>query len=112
MTHHIRRYPISAILWCLLVLTASPRAQVATAPVAPAAPVAPPDATIVQRVDEYMQAELKVNGFSGTILLARKGAPILAKGYGHGKRRMGASGTHLAPGFDWDRSPSSSHRWR
>ena len=29
-----------------------------------------------------MQAELRVNGFSGTILLARKGAPIVAKGYG------------------------------
>ena len=29
-----------------------------------------------------MQAEMRVNGFSGTILLARKGAPIVARGYG------------------------------
>jgi CubicO group peptidase (beta-lactamase class C family) len=76
MTHHIRRSLVPAIVCSLLVLAASPGAQVATAPTAPAT------ATIVERVDEYMQAELRVNGFSGTILLARKGAPIVAKGYG------------------------------
>jgi CubicO group peptidase (beta-lactamase class C family) len=51
-----------------------PGGQVATAP--------PSDATVVQRVDEYLQAELRVNGFSGSVLVARKGAPIVAKGYG------------------------------
>jgi CubicO group peptidase (beta-lactamase class C family) len=61
---------------CLLMLPGAPGAQVATAPTPPS------DAIVVQRVDEYMQAEMRVNGFSGTILLARKGAPLVAKGYG------------------------------
>ena len=76
MTQHIRRSLSLTIVWCLLVLTTAPGAQVATAPAPPS------DATIVERVDEYMQAEMKVNGFSGTILLARNGVPIVAKGYG------------------------------
>ena len=61
---------------CLLLLVSAPRAQEASAP----AP--PPDATVAQRVDDYMQAEVRVNGFSGSILLARKGTPIVARGYG------------------------------
>jgi D-alanyl-D-alanine carboxypeptidase len=76
MTHHTRRSLALTIISCLLVLTTAPGAQVATAPALPS------DATIVQRVDAYMQTEIRVNGFSGTILLARKGAPIVAKGYG------------------------------
>ena len=60
----------------VLALSGAPGAQVATAPAPPS------DATVVQRVEEYMQGEVRANGFSGTILLARKGAPIVAKGYG------------------------------
>ncbi len=51
-------------------------AQVATPP------ATPPDATIVTRVEEYMQAQARVNRFSGSVLLARQGTPIVAKGYG------------------------------
>jgi CubicO group peptidase (beta-lactamase class C family) len=76
MKDFTRRVPVLMIVACLLVLSGAPGAQEATAP----AP--PPDAIVVQRVDEYMQAEMRVNGFSGTILLARKGTPIVAKGYG------------------------------
>ena len=61
---------------CLLALASAPTAQEASAPPPPTA------ATVVQRVDEYMQAEMRVNGFSGTILVARKGTPIVANGYG------------------------------
>ena len=62
------------IVGCLLVAGA-PGAQPATAPAPPS------EAVVTQRVDEYMAAETRVNGFSGTILLARKGAAIVAKNY-------------------------------
>jgi CubicO group peptidase (beta-lactamase class C family) len=48
----------------------------------PAVPTSASDSTIVSKIEEYMQAQARVNGFSGTILLARKGVPIVAKGYG------------------------------
>jgi len=76
MTSSARRALVLTIVSCVLLLSTTPAAQVATAPASPS------DATVVQRVDEYMQAERKVNGFCGTILLARKGTPIVAKGYG------------------------------
>jgi len=37
---------------------------------------------ITAKVDEYMNAVLRVDGFSGTILVARGGKPIVSKGYG------------------------------
>ena len=37
---------------------------------------------ITAKVDEYMKAVLQVDGFSGTILIARDGKPIVSKGYG------------------------------
>ena len=58
-----------------------------------------------------MQAEMKANGFSGTILLARKGAPIVAKGYGAANAEWSIPNTPRTK-FRWDRSPSSSPRWR
>jgi CubicO group peptidase (beta-lactamase class C family) len=74
------RYALFLTIVSCLLLQPTPGAQVANAP------VPPPDATVVQRVDAYMQAEMRANGFSGTILLARKGAPIVAKGYGLANR--------------------------
>ena len=41
----------------------------------------PADAVVAARVDEFMNAEVKVNGFTGTVLLARKGVPIVSKGF-------------------------------
>ena len=76
MTHSTRRVFVLTILAFLAVLTTGSRAQVATA----SAPSS--DAVIVERVDEYMRAEMRANGFNGTILLARKGKPIVARGYG------------------------------
>jgi CubicO group peptidase (beta-lactamase class C family) len=54
----------------------------------PAAPLAgrpaPLDpATIEQRVDELLNAHKKANGFSGTVLIASQGKPLVAKGYGY-----------------------------
>ncbi len=37
---------------------------------------------IVAKADEYMAAVLKVDGFSGSILVARDGKPIVSKAYG------------------------------
>jgi len=36
----------------------------------------------VAKIDEYMEAAVRVNGFSGSILVARDGQPIAGKGYG------------------------------
>ena len=76
MKHFTQRALVLVTVACLLTVPGAPGAQVATAPAPPS------DAIVVQRVDEYMQAEMRANSFSGTILLARKGAPIVAKGYG------------------------------
>jgi CubicO group peptidase (beta-lactamase class C family) len=74
--HLTGRAFVLAIVAILAMLTTGSPAQVATAPVPPS------DAVIVERVDEYMQAEMRANRFSGTILLSRKGKPIVARGYG------------------------------
>jgi D-alanyl-D-alanine carboxypeptidase len=63
------------VCFALLALTRGAAAQSAPTPV-------PPDATVVERVEEYLRAEAAVNGFSGTVLLARAGKPLVAKGYG------------------------------
>jgi CubicO group peptidase (beta-lactamase class C family) len=45
--------------------------------------IAPADpATVAAKADEYMQAQLAHNGFSGTVLVASNGTPLIAKGYG------------------------------
>ena len=40
------------------------------------------DQQITEKINEYMNAAVKVDGFSGTILAARDGKPIVSKGYG------------------------------
>lgn len=43
----------------------------------------PPTAQqIAAKVDEYMNAAVRVDGFSGSILVARDGQPVVSKGYG------------------------------
>ena len=42
----------------------------------------PTNDQISAKVDEYMKAVLQVDGFSGTIVVARDGKPIFSKGYG------------------------------
>ncbi len=37
---------------------------------------------LTAKFDEYMNAAVKVNNFSGSVLVARNGQPILSKGYG------------------------------
>src|SRR5687767_7579773 len=40
-------------------------------------------ATLEHRVDELLNAHVKVNRFSGAVLIASQGKPIVAKGYGY-----------------------------
>ena len=37
---------------------------------------------ISAKADEYLTAAMRVNGFSGSVLLARDGQPLMSKGYG------------------------------
>ena len=48
----------------------------------PAKPAALDVATLEKKVDELVDAYMKVNHFSGSLLLARGGKPLVAKGYG------------------------------
>jgi CubicO group peptidase (beta-lactamase class C family) len=43
---------------------------------------APTTEQITAKIDEYMNAAARVDGFSGSILVARDGKPIVNKGYG------------------------------
>jgi CubicO group peptidase (beta-lactamase class C family) len=43
---------------------------------------APPTSEIQTKVDEYMNAAVTVNGFSGSILVAENGQPVVSLGYG------------------------------
>ncbi|MCB1023620.1 MAG: serine hydrolase [Acidobacteria bacterium] len=47
------------------------------------------DQQITAKVTEYMDAAVKVDGFSGTILVARDGKPIVSKGYGMANIELG-----------------------
>jgi CubicO group peptidase (beta-lactamase class C family) len=74
----------------LLLLPASVHAQAAAA--APQAAVVPAKtapldaAALEQKVDELLNAHVSVNDFSGTILLAKGGRPLVMKGYGFANR--------------------------
>jgi CubicO group peptidase (beta-lactamase class C family) len=75
--------------FALLVLTlVSPAAAFgqsaapAPAAVTRAQPAALDAAALEQKVDELLEAHAKVNDFHGSILLARNGKPLVAKGYG------------------------------
>ena len=67
---------ITAFLAFCLLLVAQVSAQTA------AAASAPPAQEITRKVDEYMKAAVRVNRFSGAVLLARDGQPIVSRGYG------------------------------
>lgn len=41
-----------------------------------------PPSPLTAKVDEYMNAAMRVDGFSGSILVARGGQPIVSRGYG------------------------------
>lgn len=65
---------LAALLALCLLLLAQASAQTAAAP--------PPAQEMTRKVDEYMNAAMRVNRFSGAVLLARDGRPIVSRGYG------------------------------
>lgn len=52
-----------------------------------------PTQTLAAKVDEYMNAALKVDRFSGSILAARDGKMLVAKGYGMANLETGTPNT-------------------
>ena len=64
------------------ILSLSLLSAQAPPPPAPARPAALDAATLASRVDELMAGHVKTHDFSGTILLAKDGTPVVAKGYG------------------------------
>ena len=62
----------------------APAAQAPAAPAAvvPAQPALEP-AVLEKKIDELLAAHAKVNGFSGSVLLASRGVPLFAKGVGY-----------------------------
>ena len=65
-----------------IVQAQAPAPAAPPASVTPASPAALDPATLAAKVDEDMQGHVKTNGFSGSILLAREGKPLVSKGYG------------------------------
>src|SRR5688500_18933398 len=81
---------VCALLVLLLISGSDPgvRAQSAAPPTSattvltPAKPATLDPAALAAKVEEYMQGQVKTNGFSGSILLAREGKPLVSRGYG------------------------------
>ncbi len=79
------RTHVLAVALCVSVCgAAAPRGQApATQAVAPARPAALDAAALQRKVDELLNAHVKANDFSGSVLLAAGGKPLVAKGYGY-----------------------------
>jgi CubicO group peptidase (beta-lactamase class C family) len=81
-------------LWILLCLAlCAPTTQLqgqspapAPGPVVPAKPAPLDRAALEKKVDELINAHAAINNFSGTILIAQDGKPLVAKGYGYANR--------------------------
>src|SRR5688500_5646618 len=78
---------VAALLAFCLLLVAQASAQTA------AAVSAPPAREITRKVDEYMSAAVRVNRFSGAVLLARDGQPVVSRGYGSANIEHGVPNT-------------------
>jgi CubicO group peptidase (beta-lactamase class C family) len=75
---------LAALAWiCALVIATGPATVPATVPASVSAQSAAPAAPEIRtKIDEYMIAAVAVNGFSGSILVARNGEPVASKAYG------------------------------
>lgn len=65
---------VALALLCLLFVSSVPAQNSAAAP--------PSAQQIAAKVDEYMNAAMRVNRFSGSTLVARNGQPVVSRGYG------------------------------
>ncbi|HUF04405.1 MAG TPA: serine hydrolase [Aridibacter sp.] len=48
-----------------------------------------PPADLSEKVTEYMDAAVKVHGFSGTVMIAKDGKPLVSKGFGMANVELG-----------------------
>ncbi len=82
--HHTVTMPRRVFAPLVLLSLALPALALgqAAAPAAPPQPTLAATADVTQKADAYLRAQARVNGFSGTVLLARGGSPILSNGYG------------------------------
>src|SRR5919106_1742291 len=84
VTQRVTSGLFAAILSAIVVGAASLHFREQSPPPALAGRPAPLDrATLEHRVDELLKAHIKVNRFSGAVLIASQGKPLVAKGYGH-----------------------------
>lgn len=67
----------------VIALVAGTLVSAQAPPPPPAQPAALEAAALANKVDELMDGHVKTNDFSGTVLLAKDGNPLVAKGYGH-----------------------------
>ena len=86
MHKFVTRFVTAALVAALLFSPAPAYAQAAAPtaapPTAPAKAAALDAAALEAKVDQLLAAHAKVNDFSGTILLAKDGRPLVMKGYG------------------------------
>lgn len=84
VTHRVTSGLFAAVVSAIAVGAASMHFQGQSPPSAPAGQLAPLDrATLERRVDERLKAHMKANGFSGAVLIASQGRPLVARGYGY-----------------------------
>lgn len=75
---------IARLLLALVLLGSASQTQTPPqAPPAPAKPAVTDRATLEKKVDELVNGHATVNGFSGAVLLASDGKPLVSKGYGY-----------------------------
>lgn len=82
MLSPMRSVPLISVPLSLALLTA-----------APAQAQRPTDRLVVSQADSYMQAAVRYDQFSGSVLVARNGVPILSKGYGMASYELGVPNT-------------------
>src|SRR5918996_2635615 len=85
VTHRVTSGLFAAMLSAIVVGAASLHFREQSPPAAAlAGRPAPLDrATLEHRVDELLKAHIKVNRFSGAVLIGSQGKPLVAKGYGY-----------------------------
>lgn len=72
---------------------ASGRAQAVPGAASKTATSSPSGRVLAAKVDEYLNAAMKVKRFAGTVLIARNGQPLVSKGYGMANIEDGAANT-------------------
>ncbi|MEO5589140.1 MAG: hypothetical protein ABIS03_06115, partial [Gemmatimonadaceae bacterium] len=84
---------LGAIFLLGFAAPAGGRAQAVSGAASKTATSAPSRRILAAKVDEYLDAAMKVRRFAGTVLIARNGQPLVSKGYGMANIEDGAANT-------------------